>query len=257
MNAPTWEEIAAAESLGIYPNEVVYIGGSSIDGLGNPWSDIDVFVISDRLPAGPNLILNDGQTTSIHFFGGGRIDYEFWSPNTVETLATRLDAYKPDSGVGRDDFTIGEQQFINRIHAARPMIGNVVPWRDRLDCAKLRTFQLHSTVLEMDNAYEDLCGMIVGGDWQAALLRGRDLIDYSLKANLHFLGSTVPTMKWRAKLLERFDVRFDLRAEFWLLQFPSQTVLVNAQDRQDYIERCVRFSQKILQIVQNDRSFDQ
>jgi hypothetical protein len=239
--------------------ETVYVSGSCVDGTGNAWSDVDVFVIGARTPAG--FYARDGGVNQVvqHFVGDRRIDFEYWTEDSVSALAARLDAVCPGSGesLTRTTFSYIEECFIHRLR-----IGVAAAHADRhraicerFDFQRLAAYQCAEVIRQLDAHLDDLLGMMESGDHDSALFTARDVVGLAVDAYLHGGGDTNPVSKWRVKRLDRRadgdpEAR-EIQAEFWRLQFPNAgRVRTGADARERHLSACVRFANRIVTPLQ-------
>src|SRR5262245_40233961 len=118
----TLEEVyqRLADAVGVRPEEVVYLSGSLLAGLGNLHSEIDAFIVTSRsLPpstVGDVFMLPVEDT---------QIDLERWTPAAVELLFGRLEAATRHVGAGDPRpamlFAARELEFLYRLSIGRPL----------------------------------------------------------------------------------------------------------------------------------------
>ena len=247
----TVEEVLALEGFPDESGAVVYVSGSVFSGHGNPWSDIDVFALTDRKPVGS---LAQAASTN-----GRRFDWEFWRPEGVRELAERVS--RLELGTGRDilgtAFLHIEQCFIHRLRVGIPILDQdgFAGYRERFDFDRFRAFQAEEAIRWLDALVEDLCGMIEVSDADAALFTSRELVGTAVDAYCHHHGNTDPVRKWRVKHLEALAAESERHREvcgtFWRLQFPDAASLrTDWQACQSHLEECLRFAERLAASVQ-------
>ena len=249
-----YERILALEGYPDGSDAPVYLSGSIVTPLANPWSDIDVFVLSDRGPIGP-LALDEGtDLVSVHFLENRGVDYEFWRPADVRALAERL--ARLELGVAthmiRKLFTYAEECFIHRVRVGVPMINadGFHAVRALFDFDKLGAYQAQEVIRTIDGVHEDACGMLEAGDLDSAVFSARNLVELSVDVYLHKRGNTDPSVKWRSRYLELFDDRSSFHEEitgtYWRLEFPqSADRRADPAGRRRYVEACLNFSRRV------------
>jgi hypothetical protein len=255
-----YDEILAAEGYPDGSETPVYVSGSIVTSYANPWSDVDVYVLSDRgsigtlaIPEGPNVV-------SQHFVGDRRVDFEFWPPATVGELAARLDRLDlaDADNVPRSRFSYQEECFIHRLRVGKALLNEpeLAAWRQRFDFAKLSAYQSQEAIRASDGVYEDVCGMLDGGAFDVAMLSARQLIGFSVEAYVHRHGSTDPTVKWRPRQLEAVDdgsvFHREVAGTYWSLEFPDGVGGDSSPEHcRAYVERCLNFSRVLTSWVQS------
>jgi hypothetical protein len=251
------EEILHLENLPAGPADAVYAAGSAVNGYGNPWSDIDIFVISCRSPIGPYAKKAETNETSQHYVNGRRLDFEYWRPEDVRRLAQRLDQIALGSGkaIQGTTFLYIEECFMHRLQTAVPVVGaeNVEVFQRLFDFPKLGAYQAEDAIQRCDALLEDICGMMEIRDGDAALFTARELVGSAADAVLHHRGSTDPVRKWRCRHLAELGASDSrLVSDFWRLQFPDAAWMRgNWTELSAYLEQCIRFANRVIQQVQS------
>lgn len=255
-----YDEILAAEGYPDGSETPVYVSGSIVTSYANPWSDVDVYVLSDRGTIGAFAIPEGAGVVSQHFVRDRRVDFEFWPPATVAELAARLDRLDlaDADNVPRSRFSYQEECFIHRLRVGVPLLNEpqLAAWRERFDFAKLSAYQSQEAIRALDGVYEDACGMLDGGAFDVAMLSARQLVGLSVDAYVHKHGSTDPTVKWRPRQLEAVDdgsaFHHEVAGTYWSLEFPDEVGSDSSPERRRaYVERCLDFSRRLTSWVQS------
>jgi hypothetical protein len=253
------DEVLAQEGFADGDDAVVYVSGSLFEGYGNPWSDVDVFAITDRPPSSPYAKRASTNRTAQHLVGGRRFDWEFWGPDDVRALAARASALR---ATAREDilgtaFLHIEKCFIHRLRIGAPLLrrDEFERLRSLFDFDLFAGFQADEAIRWLDSLMEDLCGMLAIEDADVALFTARELVGTAVDAYCHSKGSTDPVRKWRVKQLARVadgSERHAVVAEgFWRLQFPDPVALRSDWERcRSYLEECLRFAERVAAWVQ-------
>lgn len=252
-------EILALEDLGARRRAVVYLGGSRVEGHGNRWSDVDVFVIGDLSPVGPDVRPGDVNVVSVHFFKRIRFDFEYWEPARVRELARRLRAIR--LGISRDltrtAFSHIEECFLHRLRTGKPLLDRegFRRWQSRFDFRKFSSYQAQETIRHVDAMLEDACGMLEAGQLETAVFTAREMVGEAVDAYCHFRGETDPVKKWRLVHLERLPAGDPHAAElsegYWRFQFPPlSSIHGNPDGARAYVEECVRFTNRVVSWIQ-------
>jgi predicted nucleotidyltransferase len=255
-----FERILALQGFPDGSDATVYVSGSWVTPFANPWSDIDVYAISDRGPSGQAVVDEATNLVAQHFVDDRRVDYEFWRPADVEGLAHRLErmtlgvAPFPPHGL----FSYNEECFIHRLRVGVPILNEdrCEQFRSRFDFEKLGCYQAQEAIRETDGFYEDVCGMLEARDLDSAVLNARRLVELGADAYLHSSGSTDPNTKWRARHLQEVDdgsaFPTEVRRTYWHLELPVDVGPDAPPDnRRRYVESCIAFSRRVTSWIQS------
>ncbi|ESX79988.1 hypothetical protein [Mesorhizobium sp. LSHC414A00] len=241
------DRLLALEDLPRVGAVAVYCAGSAIDGLGNAWSDIDLYVIGSCEPAGDCVIDNGSHRVSIHYLEGRRIDFEFWQPAWVQQIADKLTGFTEDQLGEEVPLTGAEQKFVHRLLHSRTYFGDLAPWLRRFDSGKLARMQRYACVRQTDHLHEDICGMLESGDYASAALLCRLLLDHALGAVLHALGNTIATKKWWPRISGSLLAEDTMLHEWWALQFPDIGPPHSASDTlRGYAIDCILLAERLV-----------
>lgn len=238
-----------------------YASGSLIEGHGNSLSDVDVFLITTGSPP-QNLVYDpegraqasENCVVAVGYVGDRRVDLEYWHPQRVDELADKV--ARLDLG---DNFVItlsySEQEFLHRLRVGVPLLRQDLfeQTRSRFDFSRVAMALTLGAVRALDNALDDVSGMLEDDDREAALFRVRDVLGFAVAAWNYHQGSTNPTPKWRMKVLRSLPE--DERTKFLIeeslrLQFPSAAdLLTNAKRCRDYLESCISLSNRVTEWI--------
>jgi hypothetical protein len=250
---------SAEQLLGLegYPDgsdTVVFLSGSIVAGHANPWSDIDVFSITDRAATADQQGHATTNTVATHILDDRRVDWEFWRPATVEWMAKRLAAYELGTGesIAGASFIQIELIFMHRLRIGIPLVNEdgFRELRSQFDFELLAAFLTEDAIRHLDAELEDLIGMRKGDDRDVGLWVARQVVDVSVEAYIHSLGSTDPVKKWKIKHLEALDDsprHRELREDYWRLMYPADaaTLRDGSDAWQRYAEEVIEFSSRV------------
>lgn len=223
-------------------DSTVLLGGSLIDGIGNPFSDIDVISISRERPplsefrAKNYLILQTGETTDIirsslmgaeagetpdegivvaavHDYAdewGTRfdIDYVIHShiAGLIEKIAPHFQTLEASYGGAPAPFNFEERRHIDRIINGVALVG-----QDDLDAlrasipAKKYNYALYRETIINFSSFQDVLGAIIAGRWPMAIQLARYFLLETAKSWLHLRGVTNWSGKWVTVYLSRIE----------------------------------------------------
>ena len=248
-------ELLALEGYPDGSDAVGYLSGSLVAGHANPWSDIDVFIVTDRGPTAEIQGHATTNSTASHILRGRRVDFEYWRPPSVEWMARRLDAHELGTGrsIAGASFIQIEEIFMHRLRIAIPMLNpdGLEKLRAMFDFDHLAAFQAEESIRHLDAELEDLIGMRKGGDRDTALWVARQVLDVSVEAYIHSRGVTDPVKKWTIKHLEalRDDPhRDEMLEDYWRLTHPADaaTLRDGGDAWEGYAEEVIAFSHRVV-----------
>jgi hypothetical protein len=253
------EELLALEGFDAGATDaVVYLSGSLVSGHANPWSDVDLFAVTDREPIG-HVMRADTNLVVPHFVAGRRADYEFWTPAKARELADRLAAHELGTGISIPgaSFLQIEKIFVHRVRVGVALC-NPEGFRELqalYDFERFAAFQAEETMRHLDSELEDLVGMRKGGDRDSALWVARQTVDVAVEAYLHAGGNTDPVHKWQVRYLDALgdgERERRLREDYWRLALPAEaTALRDGGDAwHGYVEDVIAFANRVAAWVQ-------
>jgi len=186
-----------------------WVSGSLVEGLGNPSSDVDIFVAQLGETPSSICVTRQAQDHGIYASveGDVRYDVEFWSTMDIERLAAKLDDL-PIDDPNRNNLhflSYWETEFVHRLLVGVPIVheSRVVALRDRFNASRFARFLMDTAVRRADDAFDDAVGMLNVGQLRASALRVRDAIGFSVDALLYAHGTTNDKTKFRLHKLER------------------------------------------------------
>ena len=245
------EQLLALEGYPDGSDTVVFLSGSIVAGHANPWSDIDVFSITDRAATADQQGHATTNTVATHILEDRRVDWEFWRPATVDWIAQRLAAHKFGSGesIAGASFIQIELIFMHRLRIGIPLVNEegLRELQSKFDYDLLAAFLTEEAIRHLDAELEDLIGMRKGNDRDVGLWVARQVLDVSIEAYIHSTGVTDPVKKWMIKYLGALpdDPRHrQLRDDYWRLMYPGD--LRDGSDAwQRYAEEVIEFSNRV------------
>jgi predicted nucleotidyltransferase len=230
----------------------IFLSGSLVEGLGNNTSDIDLYVIGEARPSGPLVIRKKNAfCISKHVYGERRVDVEFWSLAGATELADKLDHIVVDRDL--DAFECEAVDFMHRLKVGLPLSAQKTfeHWKTRFNFPKLLQYQKARARLNLEDMLEDVAGMLARPDLESAFIRSRDLLDEMVIYSLRSLGESNPKMKWRMRLLQKYqdaDLARWVSEQFWTLQYPDAHALrSDPHTLLAHVDACRRVAAKVLQ----------
>jgi predicted nucleotidyltransferase len=232
-----------------------WVSGSMVEGLGNPSSDIDIFVALPQIgPSLPTTRRNLDHSTYATVEGGRRFDVEYWSEEKIGDLANKL-AEAPIADPMSNTlhyFEYWETEFIHRILVGLPLLNEEAFMRLRgcFNRRRLGAYLATNAIHRVDDAFDDTVGMLLGGDLDCAVLRARDTVEFSIDAMLYANGVTNDKTKFRPTKVKRLlEEQPDFRRHLSRL-WHFQSLPVGMEERRAYVEDALRYSSELVEYVQ-------
>jgi hypothetical protein len=205
--------------------ETLLLVGSVPEGLANPLSDIDLFIIGER-HFEEGVVVNESsrQEMSINSPDTPEVNVEYWHSHDLEQLERRLTnvftLLRDPSLVGGpsklkkvERFDDPELFILHRIRTGIVLANpeNAERWRQRLSLDQLPLYLILHGVGTHNILREDAIAQVRYGDNLSALGMLRLSMDHLASAVLASVGETNPYSKWRVRLLNWY--KGDLGAE--------------------------------------------
>ena len=199
--------------------DVVMISGTLLEGIGNPYSDLDMYVIGEQLPSvaptGPVtlVIREDGRVRRVNealpHAGGIILDVQYYTLHELSTLSRSLNELYAESRqsarIFRKTLHPDDEDLIHKL-----LTGTVL--RD-----DARVFDAHKIFdrgrfcfLKYRNEvggyaeFRDLMGSWNDGDLDSCLFNMRNYLVSQVSGMLFLAGSTNPRPKWFLRRLASF-----------------------------------------------------
>lgn len=244
---------------GLLPEGVrsVFVSGSLVRGWGNPTSDLDVAVVSERRWESPNAVIThvalEPQTIPHEcvFVDGQRWDIEYWLESQFAQMLDKVSRERFDKGERVwQSLSLDELSMLERLPYA--VAAGDPGWLAR--CQRELAESAHRAVLvtrSLDHAgsyAEDAAGQCASGDLESAVLTARLAFDCAvdgLLAGAGQFGSCWP--KWRARRFREANPEGLSFAEFWSVQTMRD---FDPADPQKWVESVIALCRRIAMSVE-------
>jgi hypothetical protein len=200
-------DIGVGNALGRAEDDVLFASGSLVEGLGNPFSDVDLYLLTAR---------DDVRyATHILRLGPVTVDVVVMRQDEFDQLLARFEEYANEA---RDTGEAWKFSSDERLLLHRIVVGRAI-WRSdafaalqaRIAPAALASHKLNYALHAAKRLQLDLAGCRIAGDWQTMLLVAQDLLNQTIDGLLAGYLKTNPTEKWRAQLLRQLPPDWDHR----------------------------------------------
>jgi predicted nucleotidyltransferase len=190
----------------LLPGEAIFASGSIVEGLGNLYSDLDLFVVTDRdvsaLQAGPAIVLLSRETP---------IDIEVLSPEDIHRSVQRVCSVydKLDDPRHALGLTLKELDMLHRLSIGRPLVHPDVcaGYQELVPTAHLARILFARAQSLINSLQQDIVGHIWAGDGDSARLIAQRLAGAAFDCLLATFGNTNPSEKWRLSKLTTLPAR--------------------------------------------------
>ncbi|MBL6440926.1 hypothetical protein JNE33_10580 [Streptococcus suis] len=202
--------------LNLFPDDIAYLGGSLIDGevnkysegLGNKYSDLDVFIIRESSKFKDSNSTYSGKFKKIDFlelpdYG---IDIEIYDREFIESLISSVSRIKFDSNqriansfIIDDSFDYTDiSTFFNRFRNSICIFNEseFSLLKNKLVLSKWLELQKYSIINFIENLYSDILGNLDEKNYDVAVMCTRDAYLLLIKYIVFSLGDTVDRDKW-------------------------------------------------------------
>jgi aminoglycoside phosphotransferase len=211
------------------PGDVILAAGSLVEGYGNPFSDIDVYVLTDRLRRADEVNLarhhrvvdrrreiiragdRESEVLLVHTVvpnSGRKVDIEFRTRDQVAELCGKVeDLYRyatSSLALFAKELPIRDKLFLHRLYAGVPLVNEpgLASIRAAFDVRKY-WYVMYRWLASDFSHLLDLMGAWANQEWlRCADLAHRELTR-EMMAFLHLRGHTFPNPKWLLSFLER------------------------------------------------------
>ena len=221
--------IDTLSKAGLLPGDslCVLAAGSLIRGWGNASSDLDLYVITDKLWTGdhidnPSVHVRAGAVPSASFFARGlRLDVEYWQEELIVGLIQRVSWAQYDSGAMTDvSLSRTEIDVLERLTYGVPLLGSdwLSAQRAAVKNSALTVYLVRHRLNMADIFVEDARGQLASGDVECAVLSARAALGHSVDALLASAGEIGHATKWRPRrfrAVQQDILSFD---EYWRLE---------------------------------------
>ncbi|NOW07499.1 hypothetical protein OD350_26370 [Clostridium beijerinckii] len=247
------------QNIGI-DDSIVYLAGSTVEGFGNKKSDIDVYVICDRIrekfhdKSNTKGVVCYEDNSIVHniIIGGVRYDFEYWERQDVVDIINRLNKIDFLSESYIEQLKDDEFDLIHRLKYGQPIINNekFKQLYNSINFENLGFSKAASLSTIYDGYLEDVEGMLMSNDLGSAFFAVRQLVDIAVNSYLAIKGETNPGKKWTYRKLNRYKQTSgdnNLLEEYIDLQTRSY----NEQLIRNYVKECMKFSSDLNIRTQN------
>lgn len=203
-----------------YNDKIVYLSGSLIEGYGNRYSDVDIFILTDKeidnLGFGEELNVNalDYKSTNSIIVDGTRFDIEVHHLKEIKNKIEQINEYKHLTSNN-----VFQVMWFNYVDIFHHLINGVPIYQEEyfkeligtLDRNKFYKIVSAMHLLKADGFLEDVEGTYEDNDYSTMYFTTHFMLHCVLKAYLSFKGYTNTNPKWIVRALSELPSEFDKR----------------------------------------------
>jgi hypothetical protein len=203
----------------------VFVTGAVVAGRGHARSDLDIYVIAERLdPVESTDCLFrgvDGEPipSLVRYVGDGyRLDVEYWREAQVEHVFTRI-CERPLHGARTIGLNLTEDDldFLYDLSIGRALAGEkwLLAHQDALRRVRLNLLIASRRFSQSDSSIEDALGLLESGDQASAVLAASLAFNFVVDGIVAAEGELSPNPKWRAQKMLRAKPQALRWDEYW------------------------------------------
>lgn len=194
--------------------DIVFLSGSLISGLGNKYSDLDIFVLSKKsLDAKESQYEYEFKNSKVEYaaIGNIRCDIEYWNFNELLEIIAEINHADLEDEAMRvvnilKSVRLADASFILNRLITGVCIYNQTEFNKLLshfDTNKFFRIMTRNYVIQVDNGFEDIIGNLDMERYQSAVMIGREILPLILIAYLSSKKVSIIKTKWVFPLLAK------------------------------------------------------
>jgi hypothetical protein len=200
----------ALRAVGGSTEDLLFVAGSTTDGLANRNSDIDLYYIGDMTVAGSETAARRHErTATIEYLDGREVNLAVLDPVGLRELKTAFDASAASLDDPRGIAQLVDEDDLKLLHRIRT--GEALQQPDRLDelrsdfgTHRLAAYLFAMSTIAAVNRLTDVAGEFTDGHVESAAWMHREALVHAGQAVLAADGVTTPSAKWLVRLLRRY-----------------------------------------------------
>lgn len=246
-------------------NDILFISGSLIEGIGNENSDLDIFILTDSefQVVSKDSYTSEFQINSFYVINDIQCDVEIWKLSILEELITQINEI---------DFNNLDQRTFNQINVNeipfmtlmsllhRVLVGiplnnaeKLKSYIDKLNWENYYILLQRMYVNLIDNSFDDIIGNFKSGEYPTALLLARQNLIKAVIVLLLSKNVSIDREKWA---LIKFEELVTADNELSIIYKKTinllfEKALLNEESIKENIEDIISLINKIIRISGN------
>ncbi|MET9761587.1 hypothetical protein ABZ016_21405 [Streptomyces sp. NPDC006372] len=205
----------ALEAVGGSGDELLFLAGSTTDGLANRNSDLDLYVVGDLRVTGSETAARQGErTATVAYHEGREVNVAVLDPAALGGLRDAFGASVASLSGEKGIAQLVDEDNLKILHRVRT--GRALRHSDRLRELRqdlgtddLPRYLLNVAAVAAVNRLTDVSGELADGHADSAAWMYREALVHTGQCALAAAGVTVPSVKWLVRLLQREAARQD------------------------------------------------
>lgn len=241
------------KELDLVDDDIIYISGSLVEGIGNKYSDIDIFIITNDIKKIELTNYDYDETklkTIFREFIGKKCDIEIYDIKTIEKNLSILNKVEIEKVRIANIFDeIPTNKFLSFLH--RMLVGQVLNNEKsfeniRRKINKDKYYKVLSLYYqnEIENIYDDLVGNMENKNYITTILLGNTIIPSLMAYYLASKEVSIDRRKWSYIYLKRLAEK-DKNVLNLLTEF--EKFLFLKIEKEKYAKELLKFINKIIQ----------
>ncbi|MEF9905564.1 hypothetical protein [Streptomyces sp. P9-A2] len=199
----------ALAAAGCGGDELLFLAGSTTDGLANRNSDLDLYIVGDFRVAGSETAARQGErTATVAFHEGREVNVAVLDPAALDRLRDAFRAAVASLSQEKGISQLVDEDNLKILHRVRTGQALRRPdrlqgLRDDLGTGDLPRYLLNVAAVAAVNRLTDVSGELADGHGDSAAWMYREALVHTGQCALAAAGVTVPSVKWLVRLLQR------------------------------------------------------
>lgn len=206
------------KKLGIPENELVFVGGSLIEGIGNKLSDIDIFVItSDIGKIKKENLEYEFEDVSFMFekINGINCDVEIWTFEDFSRIVSQInkvDFMSTSNRIMNEIKGIDFSRACSLIHRMKhgQCVQNEImfnEWINKINFEKYHMLKIRYYLANAEAKHDDIIGNLSNESNLTALFVAKEYLIYHAMSLLHAYGVSIDRKKWVFKKIQELSIQ--------------------------------------------------
>ncbi|BBK22839.1 hypothetical protein Aargi30884_17420 [Amedibacterium intestinale] len=233
-----------------------------IEGIGNKYSDIDVYILTDLKKIDGCEYNEKYSKTAFFTLNGKHFDIEYWDKGLIHELIRQSNEnnlsdlnIRSYNLIKIENLSFKDMMsFIHRFNTGYPIYNanEFDKYKNELNIAYICKFASRAIINKVDAIYEDIIGCVEEKELDSAVLSCKIQILELMRAYIFSFSETIDRSKWIIKRLELLGEKSSeaskIHQEFRNLYFGS-ALSKCPSELNSYIEKSLEFTNKVIDLI--------
>lgn len=245
----------------ISEDDIVYLSGSLVEEIGNKYSDLDVFVLSDNLSCRDSEY--DYGTYKVSFFNlnGVNCDVEYWETASIKKIINQVSSINLNDLDTRtiNLIKLDNLSFENTVSLIHRFLNSICihneekmeTMKRQLDIDVLYRIISRGFINKVDGGFDDIIGNYEAGEYETAYLNCNIQVIELMKAYIFSYKYTIDRNKWVYKKLDIISKKFQeclyVKEKFEKLYIYSN--VMNESNLKLLVEKYIEFFNEVIDLI--------